>query len=272
MIGKIESLHSAIRRYCIDNHSYWLYKYFELDESKRFENSNYTNEAYSIFPRYNILNALLIEIERFQPKDFNDFEEAKEFFCLISKQSESPFAKSSTNEIAKKVEDEESQKLYAFINQLTDSNLEKVESLFYRRVLSESESQHLREKLREKWNVDGYWFPLSTSKPQNTEAFQDKYFEEDFGFEKLQKKLIELGIQKVFELNEGDINYEMETTVFEPCYGISGNEGFWFDKSFEWLIYASHESSITFAGTVLPKIKESWSNWQERVWTSPFFE
>jgi hypothetical protein len=268
-MNKIEKLHTAIRHYCIKNYRFWSNKYYELDKTIKVDN-DYTNEAYSIFPRYNILNAILIETERFQAKDFSNFEEAKEFFCLISKEANSIFTKPTNNEIEEKAQDEERQKLFDFINRLTESDLEKVEPLFYRRVLSEEESQYLYKKLKLKWNVDGYWFPLQIQKPENTEAFQDKYFEEEFGFERTRQTLIQQGVRKVFELKEDNINYESDVSVFEPCY--NGVEAFWFDEGFEWLIYASHESSITFAGSVLPKIKESWLNWQERVWTSPFFD
>jgi hypothetical protein len=271
MAEQIGQLHTAIRRYCIENYDFWLNKYFQLEETRKSDN-DYTDEAYSIFPRYNILKDILIEIERFQPKDFITFEEAKDFFYLISNHEDINPRKKLNNEIEEKVKNEERKKLYAYIHQLTDFELAKIESLFYRRVLSEKESQHLYQKLKHEWNVDGYWFPLTTWKSEDTEAFQDKYFEEEFGFEKLQQSLVEIGVEKVFEINEGDINYEMEISVFEPCYGTSGSEGFWFDESFEWLIYVSHESSITFSGSILPVVQKNWKNCQERIWTSPFFD
>jgi hypothetical protein len=55
-------------------------------------------------------------------------------------------------------------------------------------------------------------------------------------------------------------------------FWYNGEEGFWFDKSFDWLIYSSHESSITLAGLILPEIKKNWANWQYRLWDSPFFD
>lgn len=259
----IEKLHISIRRYCIENSQFWRKKYFELTKSRKSDN-DYTDEAYSVFPKYNALDAILIEIERFQPNDFSNFEEAKEFFCLISKEANSIFTKPPNNEIAEKVQNEEREKLCEFINNLNEIDLEKVKPLFYRKVLSEKESESLRKKLSERWSVDGYWFPLSVDKPENTEAFIADHFENDFGFEKLRQIVSELKIKRVFEVNENNINYEIEISVFEPYY--SGSEGFWFDESFDWLIYASHENSITFAGSILPKIKESWISWQNHLW------
>lgn len=267
----IEKLHTAIRRYCIENHQFWLNTYFELDTSNNTRNGfDYTSEAYAIFPRYNVLNGILTEIEKTQPSDFSNFEEAKEYFGLIINQAENIFTKPPNNKIANQSMNEERQKLSLFINQLNKSDLEKVELLFYRRVLSENENQTLRQKLKSTWEVDGYWFPLTDWKPQNTEAFQDKYFEEELGHEKTQQILCDLGVQRVWELGEGEMNYEIDISAVEFYYG--GEEKFWFDKTFDWLIYASHESSITFSGAVLPEIKKNWENWQRRLWDSPFFD
>jgi hypothetical protein len=265
MAEKIEKLHTAIRHYCIENYQFWAEKYSQIDET-RSSNNNYTDEAYSIFPRYNVLDAILTEIEKFQPKDFGDFEEARDFFCLISKQAESIFTKPPNNEIVEKTQNEEREKLCNYIIQLTTADLEKIEPLFYRRVLSKTENEDFREKLKEHWNVNGYWFPLAQEKPKNAEAFIATHFQKDFELEKFRLILAEIGTEKVFEISESDINYEMEISVFEPIY--CGSECFWFDEKFEWLIYASHENSITFAGSILPKIKSHWANWEENLWVN----
>ena len=38
-----------------------------------------------------------------------------------------------------------------------------------------------------------------------------------------------------------------------------------------WIIYASHESSVTVGGWLLEEMQAIWPSWQERTWTSPFF-
>lgn len=260
-----EQLHTAIRRYCMENHFFWWNKYIELDcSNKTRDGFDYTNEAYSIFPRYNVLNAILTEIEKTQPSDFSSFEEAKEYFCLVANQAENVFTKPPNNEIANRIMDEERKKLSNFITQFNTTDLQKIEPLFYRRVLSEDENQILRKKLKSAWKVDGYWFPLTVWKPQDTEAFQDKYFEEEVGYEKTQQILRDLDVQRIWELREGEINYEIDVNAVEFYY--NGEEAFWFDKTFSWLIYVSHESSITFAGSVLSEIKKNWTNWKKRLW------
>ncbi len=146
-----------------------------------------------------------------------------------------------------------------------------MEDLFYRYVLSEKETNSVWDKLGKNWKHirEGYWYPLTIWKEDGIEAFQDSYFEKEFGYEKLRTILSELGVTRLWELREGNINYEIELSILEPYY--SGEEGYWCDESFEWVIYASHESSITFAGSILPKIKDNWENWEKRIWDSPFF-
>jgi hypothetical protein len=89
--------------------------------------------------------------------------------------------------------------------------------------------------------------------------------------ESLRQIFIDREIQYVFEVREGGIlGYEMDLEVFEPYY--SGLEGFWTDGKSDWVIYASHESSIAIGGWLLSEVKDAWPNWQDRIWTSPFFD
>lgn len=67
MSNSIENLHTAIRRYCMDRYSHWTGKYAELSSAgKGRAGSGYTDEALYTFPRYNVLNAILFEIERYR--------------------------------------------------------------------------------------------------------------------------------------------------------------------------------------------------------------
>ncbi len=119
MLENIEQLHTATRRYCIENYDFWLNKYFELNETLQSDN-DYTDEAYSIFSRYNALNAILIEVERFQPNDFSSFKEAKEFFCLISKEANSIFTKPPNNKIIKSPKKLKMKNVKNFVNLSTN--------------------------------------------------------------------------------------------------------------------------------------------------------
>ncbi len=271
MSNAIKNLHTAIRRYCMDRYSYWTEKYAELSSAgKDRAGYGYTDEALYTFPRYNVLNAILFEIERYRPEEFATFDEAKRFFSLVAAEAENIFTRPPKGNLEQKAMGEERETLSKFIDELTEDDLSSVEPLFYRRVLSAEERDSIWEKLRSRWEINGYWYPLAIHKPNDVEAFQDAYFEKEVGAEKLQTVLRSRGVEMVWEMREDDNNYELELSAFEPYY--SGAEGFWCDSSFDWIIYASHESSITIGGWLLPEIQQAWFNWKERVWTTPFFD
>jgi hypothetical protein len=54
-------------------------------------------------------------------------------------------------------------------------------------------------------------------------------------------------ITRVISLCELGDSREEDLASATFYYG-SGGEAFWFDDGMEWMIYASHESSITFGG------------------------
>jgi len=269
---QIEHLHDAIRRYCMDRHFYWSNKYRELDSArKNLTNNGYTDEALRTFPRYNLLNAILTETERYRPDEFKTFDEAKRFFGLVASEAENIFTKPPNGSIEQGVMNEERELLHKFINEITDKDLSLIEPLFYRKVLSSNESEKVREKIYQRWEVSkSYWYPLSQKKREDIEAFQDSYFENDIGAEKLKELLHNRGVKTVWEIREDGMDYEYELSIFEPYY--NGAEGFWCDDKFDWIIYASHESSITVGGWLLPEIQEYWTDWQKYIWTSPFFD
>jgi len=58
-------------------------------------------------------------------------------------------------------------------------------------------------------------------------------------------------------------------SLFQPYY--NGAEGYWSSDGLDWIIYASHESSVTVGGWLLEEVKQAWSDWNSRIWTSPFY-
>lgn len=272
MQSKIENFLTAVRRYCIDNSSNWKEKYYEITSSgKDRAGFGYTDEALYIFPRYVLLDAILTEVEGFIPEDFTSLDEVKRIITLAAYQTQDQAYKPQKEKIEIKAINEERDALCKFIEQLNEEYLFSVEPLFYRRVLSKKECDSIWEKLSSRWQIDKwYWFPLAIEKPDNVEGFQDSYFEKEVGAEKLQAILRNQGVDKVYEIREYGANYELELSAFEPYY--SGAEGFWCDETFDWIIYSSHESSITIGGWLLPEIKDIWSNWEKRIWTTPFFD
>ncbi len=271
MSNEIEKLHTAIRRYCMDRYSYWTTKYGELVSAGEHRSGYaYTKEALCTFPRYNVLNAILVDVERHRPDDFISLDEAKRVFKAVVANAQNIFTQPANGNLEQQVMNEEREALSNFIAKITENDLSLVGPLFYRRVLTAEEGATIWDRLRMDWGIkEGYWYPLADRKREDIEAFQDAYFEKELGTEKLRTILHAHGIETLWEMREDGVNHELELSVFEPYY--DGNEGYWCDSSFEWIIYASHESSITIGGWLLPEIKSVWSNWKERVWTTSFF-
>jgi hypothetical protein len=142
----------------------------------------------------------------------------------------------------------------------------------HERMLSQSEAEGLRKRLVSACGgTSGYWWPLSAERPPDAEAFQDYYFEHEFGYGPLRDILSVHGVATVVEFREDGKCYEVHTNQIEPRY--TGHEGFWATGHFDWVIYASHEGSVTVAGKwLLPAVQTAWRSWRERVWTTPFYE
>lgn len=267
----IENLHTAVRRYCIDRSFYWHEKYNELQSNEKDRSaSDYSDKAYYIFSRYNVLGAILIEIERFRPEEFKTLDEARSFFKLVVNEAQSMFTDSPSSNIARMAMREEREALGKFIDDLTEQDLSAIEPLFYRRVLSNEESKLVRGKLQRRWEIPKhYWYPLAVEQPENVEAFLDDFFEKEIGANKLREILQKHAVNRIYEIREDMLDYEFELSVLDPYY--NGAEGFWCDKNFDWVIYASHESSITIGGWLLAEIKKIWLNWEERIWKTAYF-
>jgi hypothetical protein len=271
-MNAIEQLHTAVRRYCMEQYMQWSLAYSELlAAGKDREGNRYTDEALATFPRYNVLNAVLTEIERYRPQDFSNFNEARDFFKLVAGSAQSIFTERPIGPIDTSAMNDERLRLVEFIDCQSPQTVQTVEPLFYRRVLSKPEEDSIRNQVKDRWGISHwYWYPLSEAKPPDVEAFQDKYFENEVGRERIISILASGNVNYVFEIGEGDASYEIELSVLEPCY--NGLEAFWFDSSLSWTLYASHESSITIGGWLLDEVKAIWPNWKNRIWTSPFFE
>lgn len=152
--------------------------------------------------------------------------------------------------IARRALHEEGEDYRAYITVLGPNDLADVEPLPFRRVISESESNRLWNQLKEVWGVDGsYWFPLKEGPvPQNVVAFHTDYFKRANGVALLREALHNRGITRVFQVHEfGDPDYEVELRIFEPGYR-DGGERYSTSALADWLVYASHESSITVCG------------------------
>ena len=154
---------------------------------------------------------------------------------------------------------------------MSEEELYAAKNLPYKRVLSDEEIAELTVSLSSKWCVPaGYWYPLAEKSHEHIEAYQDRHFLENFPAEKLHQILRSHNISRVFELREYGPCYELDCELFDPSY--NGAEGYWVSSNLDWIIYASHESSITIGGWLLEEVKKVWPNHSSHVWRTPFFD
>ena len=258
---EIEKLITAARHYCIENFAFWSDKY-----SKEQSGNPYSDNDYNLIPRYNVLLAILQGVETFVGQEFSSFETCKQALVSIGQNSHSIFTidgndelpllgesgkfKSTTgrqNRIEKKAIIEERKKFTDFINSRTNENISDVESLPYRHRLTDKEMLFVRQQLLNLWNYDGgYWNPLDENSPKETVFLMtDNLTTEDCN--EIRKFLISKSNARIYEVTEDRMDYEIEFDSFD----IALYETIVTDKTFEWVIYGSHEDTITFGGSWL---------------------
>jgi hypothetical protein len=263
------ALHTAGRRYCLDQHAYWCERYSEIVRKRgdrQRDSYHYTPEALTTYPRYNLLNAIRVELERMNPANLDDVEDTRALLVLAGETAEDDFTRKPIGAIDARAMTEEREAFCRFIAGAKISDLIKMEGLPYRRVLSAAESQSIWSRLRDRWQIpEGYWYPLAECKLSDVVAFKTRSFDEAVAIERLRVIFAARGTDRVWELREYGPEYEEDLALFEPFY--NGAEGYWSSGDMGWIIYASHESSVTVGGWLLQDVKAMWPSWQSHVWT-----
>lgn len=276
------ALHTAARRFCEDRFDEWTTAYGSLKKKEDFKTENlfkpgwdYSAEAYDIFPRYRLDKAVRVEVERLRPLAITDLEELRSLLLRAGDIAARRLGKELKNEIATRAVREESEDYRAYILGLTEGDLRSVKPLPHRRVLTDEESKALWDQVKEAWSIrENYWFPLAEGPiPPNLLALHVDYFSSMKGPALLRGALAQRGVSRVFELNEfnpDEPDCEIELSIFEPAYRFGG-EQYCTSTGADWIVYASHESSITIGGEWLTQLlKEKWPDCTERTYGGPY--
>lgn len=127
----------------------------------------------------------------------------------------------------------------------------------YERVIINEEAAEIISQINQHWGYenDSYWFPLMGEEPQKV---SDKFF--------IMKKYLtphwETIKSHIFHHNSHIYSYGESAYDLEFCIettdidNITLEEWSYTDKDFSWFIYFSHEDTVSFAGTIVPVIKE----------------
>jgi hypothetical protein len=137
-----------------------------------------------------------------------------------------------------------------YVNELNENDLLEVKPISFERRLRKNESERIENLLKDKFDFGSwkdenyYWEPLCTNK-NITQTIHFEY--EIFKLKEIQKIidiLTSISGNRIYLLNEEKINYEVETSLFD----LDWTESAYCDFETNWLIYISHEGTITFAG------------------------
>lgn len=265
----IAALHLAARRYCEDNSRRWAEAYGELRATRGGGGALvYSDDDYRTFPRYNVLNAILEAIETWVPEEVATVEEARQRLVVAARTAASPFT-ASDHPIERATIAEERRGFEQFATTSTAEDWARAEPLPFRRVLAAATAAVLLAAFRERW---GTWYGGHGDR-DDVPPFVTLHVEAWAALPlrpAVEAALAELGCQRVIELREDGRGQEIDATAATLAY--RGDEAIWLVPGGDWMIYASHESSITFGGAALvaalrarvPRLDElTYHGWQD---------
>src|SRR5437762_1138971 len=100
-MSPVDALITAARRYCQENFSYWANRYSNERSGSDFPTYSYSDRDYDLFPRYNVLAAILAQVEMQVGKTYQEPMSCREALAQIGFTAQSPLTKGEQNVIAK---------------------------------------------------------------------------------------------------------------------------------------------------------------------------
>jgi hypothetical protein len=193
-------------------------------------------------------------VERFVPEDLSDVNEERILLAESGRTASDSFSR-PRGEIAVAAESEERERFVQFVTSITDEELVTATVMPFRRTLSDVEVSDYLETLTRCWGLkDGAWYPLiSGPEPKGVDVFHSESWRSDVVDTGLFSEILEnSGSQQVIEIREYGASRQEDLHLLVPDY--DGAEGLFTDLTLGWLIYASHESTITVGGESLRSV------------------
>lgn len=224
-------LHTFARRICINRHAHWLARYLELQRTGHARSGpGYTNEAYAIFPRYNVLEAVLNRIETLDPDALPSYEELRTLLIQLATSAASEFTKPSINAIHDNAMADERNTIAQLIRDASLAEVNDVEGLVYRRVLTGVELQTWHTRIETVWGVpkhDG-WYPLGPKTHPSLIAISMDGIEDEIS-NVIRDYTQSFSINRLIAIREsGSASHEIDADTALIAY--NGAEGFWIPR------------------------------------------
>lgn len=274
------ALYTAARRYCLERapgldprqqERWYRDRRWRLDLELRqvWDMARGTDE------QLEVLGEILFRIEQVSADEFSDSESLRSF--LIETGRTVPYEQHSASMPAE--EDEQERRLFCrYIEHLSDDDLASVTPLPYRRVLGQREQEKIWQRLKRHWDITPrlHWYPLNKEvlRP-HVIALQEDWFARHVPPDVLRQILRQRRIRRVWEMREAGIfpfpQYEMDLDFLIPWGG--GGEHCWTSEKMDWLLYTSHEHSVTLGGEwFLNLVKQAWPQWEEHLYAGYLYQ
>ena len=139
------------------------------------------------------------------------------------------------------------------------------------RLLKQSEKIKLIRQLNKNWGIKtDYWIPLSKLAVDKEVIFYPQdYFLNIFSLERLQNLISNQNFESIYSWRWEIKDHEnlIEIGIGEiSSFKKDSLEKYYFDNSFEWVVYMSHENTIAIGGSsIIKDLKQLWSEWEQYV-------
>ena len=245
-------------RYCMTfNNIINHLKLWCINKAKAYQEV-YGNYGGITYVGYQVAYELEFKLSTLIDKSFDCMEDLKrEVVNLIDVHYE-PSILNPQNNLAKHIIDKTNREFCEFFEDLFSNNEAlTLADIPYARAIVGAEATALQDKFRSVWGYvnTSYWFPLMGDEPKE---ISEKFFIMLDYFEPYRKQVEAIiGLPQTHIYSYGENNFRppncMETVEINE-YG--GCESIYTDKDFTWAIYFSHENTVAFAGSIVPKVKE----------------
>lgn len=197
-------LHDTARRYLAHRYAELSDRYARLPHRGRAaDGCHYTAEARAIFPRYHVVDAILVEIERLDGDRLPDAARLADALCRAAGAAESVFTQPA-GEVEARAMAEERDRFVRQVRICVATPELRADPVGYRRVLAKDESAQWRARLAARWGlVDLMWHPMiSADVPGDAVILRDDSMWEEPNVDVFRHALGRLGVRRVIELRE----------------------------------------------------------------------
>lgn len=138
--------------------------------------------------------------------------------------------------------------------------------------LESTRAEFLKKRIESTWDItQHYWYPLYDCKRSDVLAFDDDYIKEDTEkITDIRSLLVSFDCDSIYEMDEYRTVTLIKTNTLTP-YLTDNLERFWFSDDMSWIIYVSHDGSITFGGNkLINQLKLKWKDWEFNIFNTEY--